>query len=253
MALLMYATVQGDREQWFWGLLWAQKVEQLNAAFCLSCCSIYSKWPTFFSPISTASHQPVFSGGGCGISRWGEGNNHSFPTADWFIEKIPIGKQLEGLGKRDQTSPTKKKKAIAAVQQGYLWSCPSESFMSTHTCTRAHTHAQPRLNKHFKLAGQDHRLFSIWIAGEGRKIVQHSLFGLLVLLRLIQVKEESGTWDTNKTSSYQTNTHAQMLKVSPPLRHLTMTSTQKLLQLERVLRLLSSLTFQHNINTKTHP
>lgn len=35
MALLMYGTVQGDREQWFWGLVWAQKVEQLNAALSL--------------------------------------------------------------------------------------------------------------------------------------------------------------------------------------------------------------------------
>lgn len=209
--------------------------------------------PLFFLPSPLPHTSQCFLEEGVGFLGEEKGTIILFPQLTDLLKRFPLENSWRVLERGIRPLWQKKKKAIAAVQQGYLWSCPSESFMSTHTCTRAHTHAQPRLNKHFKLAGQDHRLFSIWIAGEGRKIVQHSLFGLLVLLRLIQVKEESGTWDTNKTSLYQTNTHAQMLKVSPPLRHLTMTSTQKLLQLERVLRLLSSLTFQHNINTKTHP
>lgn len=50
MALLIYSIVEGDREQWFWGLVWAQKVEQLNAA---PAAPLTASDP-LFSSISTA-------------------------------------------------------------------------------------------------------------------------------------------------------------------------------------------------------
>lgn len=97
MALLIYSIVEGDREQWFWGLVWAQKVEQLNAA---PAAPLTASDP-LFSSISTAWHQPVFSRG-----ILGEENNHLFSlTADWLIEVTLIGQEMEGFGNWDQASP----------------------------------------------------------------------------------------------------------------------------------------------------
>lgn len=98
----MYSTVEGDREQWFWGLVWAQKVEQLNAALSQPLRLLHLQQVThFFSSISTAWHQPVFSRG-----ILGEENNHLFSlTADWLIEVTLIGQEMEGFGNWDQASP----------------------------------------------------------------------------------------------------------------------------------------------------
>lgn len=166
MPLLMYATVQGDREQWFWGLVWAQKVEQLNAALLLPLRLLHIQQVThFFLPSPLPDTSLCFLEGGVGFL--GEENNHTFPSQlTVLLKRFPLGKKWRVLEIGIRPPP---KKATAAVQQGYLWSCPSESFTSTHTCTRAHTHAQPRLNKHCKLAGRGCRLFSIWIVGRGKK------------------------------------------------------------------------------------
>lgn len=52
-----------------------QKVEQLNAALSLLLWLLHIQHdPLLFPPNPTAAHRLVFSGGGCGISGWGEGN-----------------------------------------------------------------------------------------------------------------------------------------------------------------------------------
>lgn len=49
-AILVFSTVQGDKEQWFWGLVRAQKVEQLNAAFSLPLWLLHIQQVTHFFP-----------------------------------------------------------------------------------------------------------------------------------------------------------------------------------------------------------
>lgn len=68
MALLMCATVQGDREQWFWGLVGTQKVEQLNAALSLPLWLLHiQKVTQFFSPSPLPDTGPWFLKGGVGF------------------------------------------------------------------------------------------------------------------------------------------------------------------------------------------
>lgn len=68
MVLLMYATVQGDREQWFWGLVWAQKVEQLNAALSLPLRLLHIQQVThFFLASSLPDTSLCFLEGGVGF------------------------------------------------------------------------------------------------------------------------------------------------------------------------------------------
>lgn len=67
MALLMYGTVQGDREQWFWGFMWAQKVEQLNAALSQPHRLLHIQQVThFFHPSSLPDTSLCF------LERWGD-------------------------------------------------------------------------------------------------------------------------------------------------------------------------------------
>lgn len=119
--------------------------------------------PLFFLPSPLPHTSRCFLEEGVGFLGEEKGTIILFPHSWLIYWKDSHWKTVGGSWKEGSDLSDKKKKK-------------GESFMST--CTRAHTHAQPRLNKHFKLAGQDRRLFSIWIAGEGRKIVQHSLFGL---------------------------------------------------------------------------
>lgn len=135
MALLMHATVQGDREQWFWGLVWCSESRAVKcSALTASLAAPYTASDPLFSPIFAAWHQPVFCRGGCGISRWGAGNNHPSPSQlTGLLSRFPLGGRWREIGIRPPP-----KTATAAVQQGYLWSCPSESFASAHI----HAHAR---------------------------------------------------------------------------------------------------------------
>lgn len=64
MALLMYSIVEGDREQWFWGLVWAQKVEQLNAALSQPLRLLHLQQVThFFLPSPLPDTSLYFLGG----------------------------------------------------------------------------------------------------------------------------------------------------------------------------------------------
>lgn len=114
MALLMYAAVGGDREQWFLGLVWAQKVEQLNAALSLPLRLLHIQKATHFflpSPLPDTSLRFLEEGVRFLGEEMGTIINFSL-TADWFIEEIPIGQEVEGLGNWDKTS---QKKATAAL------------------------------------------------------------------------------------------------------------------------------------------
>lgn len=80
MALLMYATVQGDREQWFWGLVWAQKVEQLNAALSLPLRLLHIQQVThFFLPSPQPDTSLCFLEGGVGFLGEEKGTIMLFP------------------------------------------------------------------------------------------------------------------------------------------------------------------------------
>lgn len=62
MALLMYSIVEG--EQWFWGLVWAQKVEQLNAALSQPLRLLHLQQVThFFLPSPLPDTSLYFLGG----------------------------------------------------------------------------------------------------------------------------------------------------------------------------------------------
>lgn len=110
MAILIYPTVEGDSEEWFWAVARVQKVEQLNAALSLLLWLLHIQQVThfffFFSPNPTASRQLVFSGGGCGISGWGEEN--ILFSLSWLVylyrEKVNLAQVM------------KEKKSVATPQ-----------------------------------------------------------------------------------------------------------------------------------------
>ncbi len=135
------------------------------SALTASPAAPYTASDPLFSPISTAWHQPVFSRGGCGISRWGEGNNHTYPSQlTDLLKRSPLDKRWRVLEIGIRPPP---KKGNSSSTAGLL---VQVSHSRAHTRAHArYAHAQPRLNKHCKLAGRGCRLFSIWIVGRGGK------------------------------------------------------------------------------------
>lgn len=164
----MYATVEGDREQWFWGLAWAPKVEQLNAVpLTASLAAPYTASDPFSSPTSIHRHQPVFSTGG--FLREGKNLICFSLTADTpetdLLKRLPVGKswRVSQIGIRPKQ---RQQHPCTVPPEGS--SGASESFMRTH----AHTHTQPRLNKHRNLARRSRRLFSICTVVGGKSATQ---------------------------------------------------------------------------------
>lgn len=85
MALLMYATVQGDREQWFWGLVWASESGAVKCStLAASPAAPYTASdPLFFSHLHCLTNLCFLEEGGVGFLGEEEGNNHTFSlTAD---------------------------------------------------------------------------------------------------------------------------------------------------------------------------
>lgn len=95
--------------------------------------------PLFF-PSSLPDTRLCFLEGGVGFLGEDEGTIILFPHSWQIYWKDSHWAQCEGSWKLASDLP---KKVTAAVQQSYLWSCPSESFTSTHARARAdvHTHS----------------------------------------------------------------------------------------------------------------